>query len=77
MFVSDRMSCIVLKFCWRDVIILNEHGVDWGKSDDSKDGFYYELEFLLDHFPKYHMKILVGGLMQNGQGKNFHANSRS
>jgi exonuclease III len=30
------------------------------KSDDSKDSFYKELDRVLDHFPKYHMKILLG-----------------
>jgi hypothetical protein len=31
-----------------------------GKSDDSKENFYEELEQDFDHFPKYHMKILLG-----------------
>jgi len=30
------------------------------KSDESKDGFYEEFEQVFDHFPKYHMKILLG-----------------
>jgi len=30
------------------------------KSDDSKDSFYEELEQGFDHFPKYHMNILLG-----------------
>ena len=30
------------------------------KSDKSKDSFYEELEQVFDHFPKYHMKILLG-----------------
>ena len=30
------------------------------KSDDSKDSFYEELEQVFYHFPKYHMKILLG-----------------
>jgi len=30
------------------------------KSDDSKDSFYEELEKVFYHFPKYHMKILLG-----------------
>ena len=30
------------------------------KSDESKDCFYEELEQVCDHFPKYHMKILLG-----------------
>jgi len=31
-----------------------------GESDDSKDSFYEELEQVFYHFPKYHMKILLG-----------------
>jgi hypothetical protein len=30
------------------------------KSDESEDRFYEELEQVSDHFPKYHMKILLG-----------------
>ena len=30
------------------------------KSDESKDGFYEELEQVIDHFPKYHMNNLLG-----------------
>jgi hypothetical protein len=29
------------------------------KNNDSKDNFYEELEQASDHFPKYHMKILL------------------
>jgi hypothetical protein len=30
------------------------------KNDDSEDGIYEELEQVSNHFPKYHMKILLG-----------------
>jgi hypothetical protein len=30
------------------------------KSDDSKDSVYEELEQVYDHFPKYHLKIVLG-----------------
>ena len=30
------------------------------KSNDSKDSFYEELEQVFEHFPKYHMKIILG-----------------
>ena len=30
------------------------------KSDEAKDRFYEELDKVFDHFPKYHMKILLG-----------------
>ena len=38
------------------IIVLNVHAT----SDDSKDGFYEELEQVFDHFPKYHIKIKLG-----------------
>ena len=36
------------------------HAPSEDKSDDSKDSFYDELEQVFDHFPRYHMKILLG-----------------
>ena len=37
------------------------HAPSEEKSDDSKDSFYKELEqVFFYHFPKYHMKILLG-----------------
>ena len=36
------------------------HAPSEDKSDDSKDSFYEELEQVFDHFPRYHMKILLG-----------------
>ena len=59
-FVSDRMSYIVLRGRWCNIIVLNVHAPSGEKSDSSKDGFYEELEQGFDHFPKYNMKILLG-----------------
>ena len=36
------------------------HAPSEEKSDDSKDSFYEELEQVSNHFPKYHMKFLLG-----------------
>jgi hypothetical protein len=57
-FVSDRMSHTVLRGCWYHVV--KEHAPSEEKSYDSKDSFYEELEQVFDHFPKCHMKILLG-----------------
>ena len=57
-FVSDRISYIDLRGRWCNV--LNVHAPSEKKSDDSKDSFCEELEQVFDHFPKYHMKILLG-----------------
>ena len=58
--VRDRVSYIVLRGRWRNIIVLNVHAPSEDKSDDSKDSFYEELEQVFDHFPRYHMKILLG-----------------
>jgi endonuclease/exonuclease/phosphatase family metal-dependent hydrolase len=45
---------MVLRGHWCNIIVLNVHAPTEEKSDDSKDSFYF------DHFPKNHMKILLG-----------------
>jgi hypothetical protein len=39
-FVSDRMSCIILRGRWCDIIVLNVHAPTEDKTDDAKDIFY-------------------------------------
>jgi exonuclease III len=39
---------------------MNVHAPTEDKDDDMKDSFYEELEAVSDHFPRYHMKILLG-----------------
>jgi hypothetical protein len=36
------------------------HAPSQDKSGDAKDSLYEELEHVFYHFPKYHMKILLG-----------------
>jgi dihydroorotate dehydrogenase len=59
-FVSDRMSYIILKGCWCDIIVLNVHSPNEDKDDDIKDSFYEVLEQIFDQFSRYHVKILLG-----------------
>jgi endonuclease/exonuclease/phosphatase family metal-dependent hydrolase len=54
------MSYIVLRGRWCNIIVLNAHAPTEQESDYSKDSFYEELEEVFHHFPKYHMKILLG-----------------
>jgi len=54
------MSYIVMRRCWCNIIVLNVHAPSEEKSDDSKDSFYDELEQVFDHFPKFHIKIILG-----------------
>jgi exonuclease III len=58
--VRDRMSYMVLGGRWCNITVLNMHAPTEEKSDDSKDSFYEELVQVFYHFPKYHMKILLG-----------------
>jgi hypothetical protein len=53
------VSFIVLRGHWSNIFVLNVHAPSKEKSDESKDSFYGELEQVYDHFPKYHMKILL------------------
>ena len=42
-FVSDRLSYIVLRGRWRNVIVVNVHAPSEEKSDVSKDSFCDEI----------------------------------
>ena len=50
-FVSDRLSYIVLRGRMLHIILVNVHAPSEEKSD--------ELEQVFDHFPKYHMKMIL------------------
>jgi hypothetical protein len=58
-FISDRMSRIILRGYWCN-IVLNVHTPCEDKGDDVKDSFYEELGRVYDQFPRYDMKILLG-----------------
>ena len=54
---SDRMSCIVLRGRWCNIIVLNAHTPSQEKSDDSKNSFCEELKQVFVHFPEYNTKL--------------------
>jgi hypothetical protein len=56
-FVSGRMSYIILRDRWCNIIVLNVHAPTEDKFDHMKDRFYKKLEQDFDKFPKYHMNI--------------------
>jgi hypothetical protein len=58
-FISDRLSYIILRGCWCNIIVLNAHSPCEDKSDDVKDSFYEELGCVFDQFARYDMKILL------------------
>jgi hypothetical protein len=59
-FVSDRMSYIILRGRWCNIIVVNVHASCEDTSSDKKDSLYEELGCVLDQFPRYNMKILLG-----------------
>ena len=69
-FVSNRVTYIVLKGRWCNIIVLNVHAPSEKKRDDSKDSFYEGLEEVLNHFPKYHMNILLRGFNTKVEREN-------
>jgi hypothetical protein len=46
------------------------HAPSKEKNYESQDNVYEELEQVFDHFPKEHMKILLGNLNTKGRGEN-------
>jgi len=50
---------MVLRGRWFNTIVLNMQATSVEKSYASKDSSYEELAQVLNHFPKYHMKILL------------------
>jgi len=43
-----------------NISVLFLHTLTDEKSDDSIDSFYEEVDHVFDHFPKYHIKIMLG-----------------
>jgi hypothetical protein len=63
-FISDRMSNIILRGRWCNIIGLTVHATCEDKSDDVQDSFYEELGHVFGKFPRYYMKILLVISMQ-------------
>jgi hypothetical protein len=59
-FVSNRLSYIILRGRWCNIIVVNVRAPCEEMSDDIKDNFYEELGRVFDQFPRYDMKILFG-----------------
>jgi hypothetical protein len=63
-FVSDRMSYITLRGRWYHIIVLNVHAPTEDKTNDVNGSLYEEFECMFNKFPKYHMKFLLGELIE-------------
>jgi hypothetical protein len=59
-FVNDRMLYTITGH-WEDIIVLNVHA----QTEDTKNCFCEELEFVFDQFPKYDLKMLLGNFNSN------------
>jgi hypothetical protein len=59
-YISDRMSYMILRGRWCNIIVLNVPAPTEDKTDYIQDRFYEELEPVVDKFPKYYIKILLG-----------------
>jgi len=59
-FLRDRLSYIVLRGHWRNIIVDNVYAPSEEKSVEMKDSFCEELEEVFSHCQKYHMKVLLG-----------------
>jgi hypothetical protein len=58
-FVSGRMSYIIVRGRWCNIIIVNVHAPCEDKSNDVMDNFYEELGRVFDEFSRYDMEILL------------------
>jgi hypothetical protein len=59
-FVRDRMSYIILRGRWFNIIVVNVRAPCEDTSDDTMDRFYEGLGRVFDQFPRHDMKILLG-----------------
>jgi len=56
-FVSDRMTYIILRGCWCNIIVLNVHAPNEEKHDDLKDSFFEKLWQVFNHLSKYENSV--------------------
>jgi exonuclease III len=59
-FISDRMSYIILRGRWCNIIVLNVHAPCEDEGNDVQGSFYEELGRVFDQFPRNDMKIFLG-----------------
>ncbi|EFN64073.1 Craniofacial development protein 2, partial [Camponotus floridanus] len=59
-FINERLGLLVVQGRWYKIAIINGHAPTEDKDDEIKDGFYEELERLVDQLPNDYMKIVLG-----------------
>jgi hypothetical protein len=58
-FINDRMSYIILRGRWCNIIVLNVHAPCEDKGDEEKDSFFEEPGRVFDQYPRYDTKIIL------------------
>jgi exonuclease III len=58
-FISERMSYVILRGRWCDIIVLNVHAPCENNGNDVKGSFCEEIGSVFDQFPRYDKKILL------------------
>jgi hypothetical protein len=59
-FISDRMTYIILRGRWCNIIVLNVHAPCQDEGDEEKDSFYEVVGRVFDQCPRHDMKIILG-----------------
>ena len=70
-FINERLGLLVVQGRWYKIAIINVHAPTEDKDDEIKDGFYEELERLVDQLPNDHMKIVLGDFNAKISKENF------
>jgi hypothetical protein len=68
--IGDRLSYIILRGRWCNIIVLNVQAPCEDKWDDAKDSFCEERGRVFDQFPRYDMKMLLGDFNAKVGGEN-------
>jgi hypothetical protein len=61
-FINNRLSYVILRGRWCNIIVLNVHAPCEDKGDDVKDSFCEELERVFDQFPGHDLPVLLDDL---------------
>jgi exonuclease III len=69
-YITDRMSYIILRGCWCNIIVLNVQTPCEDKGGDVKDSFYEEPGRVSDQFPRHNTNILLGDFNAKIRRKN-------
>jgi alpha-glucuronidase len=64
-FINNRISYIILRGRWCNIIVFNVHNVCENESEDIQDSFCEEVGNVCDQFRSYDMKIYLVNFIAN------------